>query len=52
MSGHRTKLSGFVVKDGKILSAAKKRRQSVSDRIRTKKSKRVTVAKPGPRIPS
>ena len=46
MTGHRTKLSGFAVKDGKLVPVTKKRRQSVSDRIKARKSKRVKVVRP------
>ena len=52
VSGRRTTLVGFVVKDGKIVAAEKRKRQSVSDRIKARKSKRVRIAKPGPRIDS
>lgn len=47
MTGHRTKLSGFTIKDGKLVPATKQRRQAVSDRIKARKSKRIRVVKPG-----
>ncbi len=46
MTGHRTKITGVTIKDGKIIR--RPRRQSVSEKIRQKKSKKVKVVRRTP----
>lgn len=43
MTGHRTKITGVAIKDGKVIKRPK--RQSVSEKIRQKKSKKVRVVR-------
>ncbi len=43
MTGYRSKLTGVAIKDGKIIK--RPRRQSVSEKIRQKKSKKVRVVR-------
>lgn len=45
MTGHRTRLKGFRIKDGKVQRDPK--RLDVSARLRERGSKKVRVVKPG-----